>query len=152
MELEADHFAIFTLQEAGYDPEKGGKVLVRMSRLLAGDRIAGRKSFVSYFNTHPADDYRFAAWMEGIAALKRGQAAPVSLEAIAQQKSHEREMAARAKQTARYNSAYCVAVRKEYPECNWWKNEYAWDWGWKCPSQGAFPLLFPRDKDCSPAP
>ena len=150
MELEADHFAVFVLAEAGYDPEKGGKVFVRMSKTLQGDQQAGRRSFVSYFNTHPADDYRLAVWQEGVRAIQSGQREPVTKEVAAMWESAERQAQTHNRQMARYNSPHCVKVRKEYPECDWWKNEYAVDWGWKCPTRGVFPLLFPRDADCAP--
>lgn len=157
MELEADHFAVFVLAEAGYDPEKGGKVFVRMSRRLAGDRQAGRRSFVSYFATHPGDDRRLALWYEAVAAVRRGQHTPITAaqaELLAADRAKRRKaLAARKAARARYNSAHCVAVRKEYPDCKWWKNEeyiLAWGWGYECPTQGVFPLLFPRDLDCAP--
>ena len=139
MELEADHFAVFVLAEAGYDPEKGGKVFVRMSRTQSGDRAAGRKSFVSYFNTHPADDYRLAAWYEAVAAVSRGQRTPMSAE--------------QARESARmkaYNSTHCQRIRTQFPKCKWWEGKYDMAWGWDCPTKGVFPLMLPSNTECIP--
>jgi len=76
MELEADHFAVFALQEAGYDPEKGGKVFVRMANTMYGDQQSGRRSFISYFRTHPANDHRLAVWQEGVRMVRQGHRTP----------------------------------------------------------------------------
>lgn len=59
MELEADHFGIFAMKEAGYNSEKGGKAFLRMARRFDGD-------------------HRLAVWQEGIATMRRGQSAPIT--------------------------------------------------------------------------
>ena len=168
MELEADHFAVFALAEAGYDPEKGGKVFLRMARTLSGDQQAGRKSFVSYFNTHPADDHRLAVWYEGIAAVRRGQTDPLTK----QQRRRAEEQAKRqaqwktasdvglwenpvqlvrkAKRQAQWKTASdCDAVRAAYPKCPWWRGEEALFWEFLCPRKGPWlgPLTTP-DTTC----
>ena len=124
MELEADHFAVFALAEAGYDAEKGGKVFLRMARTLAGDQQAGRKSFVSYFNTHPADDYRIAVWQEGVAAVHRGQRTPMSAEqareAAAERRRADAEAGRRHAERERWRvflGEECQRVHARYPDC-----------------------------------
>lgn len=124
MELEADHFAVFVLEEAGYDPAKGGMTFLRMARTLQSDRSAGRKSFVSYFNTHPADDYRLAVWQEGVAAVRRGQTAPMTTEQVEQlQKVSQADAIWR-----RYQSDECRWVRATYPKCIYFSDKGSY-WG-----------------------
>ena len=113
MELEADHFAVFILAEAGYDPEKGGKVFVRMSKTLQGDQQAGRRSFVSYFNTHPANDYRLAVWQEAVAAVRRGQRTPMTPE----QAQAMGWMHAERERWRVFLSDECKRVHSLYPDC-----------------------------------
>ena len=155
MELEADHFAVFVLEEAGYDPAKGGMTFLRMARTLQSDRSAGRKSFVSYFNTHPADDYRLAVWQEGVAAVRRGQAAPLT---NAQAKRQQQQKFARSTATwDRYLSAECDRVRASYPDCGFFHEgvESAMFIGRDCPQKALAPAFFgmiPRsevDRSCA---
>ena len=124
MELEADHFAVFALAEAGYDAEKGGKVFLRMARTLSGDQQAGRKSFVSYFNTHPANDYRIAVWQEGVAAVRRGQRTPMSAEQAREAAAERRRAAAEAGQRDSERERWrvflgeeCQQIHARYPDC-----------------------------------
>ena len=164
MELEADHFAVFVLREAGYDPDKGGMTFLRMARTLQGDRAAGRRSFVSYFSTHPADDYRLAVWREGVAAARRGQDAPLTQEQAEQ--IAERERVARERQAqahaskmawAEYKSPQCEAVRRAYPDCGFFHEgvESAMFIGRDCPQKALAPAFFgmiPRsvvDRSCA---
>ena len=146
MELEADHFAAFVLKEAGYDPRKGGRFIVRAWRRGNADLAAGRKSFVSYFGTHPADDHRLAQWQEAVQAIERGQRSPISTEAarMLQQQARERRRA------LTKTPAECETVRAEYPKCPWWRGEEALFWEFICPRQGAWlgPMTTP-DRTCA---
>ena len=124
MELEADHFAVFVLAEAGYDPEKGGKVFVRMSKTLQGDQQAGRRSFVSYFGTHPANDFRLAAWQEAVAAVYRGQSTPMTSEQVREAAAERRrahaetmQMNAERERWRVFLSDECRRVHARYPDC-----------------------------------
>ena len=146
MELEADYFAAFVLEEAGYDPQKGGRFIVRAWKRGNADRAAGRRSFVSYFGTHPADDHRLAQWQEAVAAIRRGQTSPMS----PAQARQVREQQANVRAQAVYHSAACEALRLEYPECNWWDGKYDMAWGWECPTKGIFPLMVPAPSGCAP--
>ena len=146
MELEADHFAAFVLKEAGYDPRKGGRFIVRAWRRGNAEHSAGRKSFVSYFGTHPADDHRLAQWQEAVAAIGRGQNAPLT-PAQVQHMANER---AQANRTERYNSEECEQIRTKYPKCKWWNGKYDMAWGWDCPTKGIFPLMIPDHAECTP--
>ena len=119
MELEADHFAAFVLGEAGYDPRKGGRVFIRMAKMRSGDIAAGRRSFVSYFNTHPADDVRAAQWQESVASVRQGRRNPTTIEE-AQRQAKAVRARWRDDPALRFQSARCQAAYRSYPKCGWW--------------------------------
>ena len=132
MELEADQFAAFTLREAGYDVAKGGDMLLRLSRAAQSEAATGGKSFVSYFQTHPANDQRFAQWFEAAREASEGRGAPLSQDQVA--KRYHRKVA---------EGGYCQQVRARYPKCRWWNNKYDWKWIARCP-------IKPGDRQCIP--
>ena len=97
---------------------------MRMARTLSGDQQAGRKSFVSYFNTHPADDYRLAVWQEGVAAVRRGQRTPMSAEqareVAAERRRADAEAGRRHAERERWRvflSEECQRIHARYPDC-----------------------------------
>ena len=123
MELEADRFAAFVVAEAGYDVEKAGNLIVRLDRKLSHETATYGKSFVSYFNTHPANDHRLAMWHEAARDIRRGQQAPLLEEARKAQVAAEKEAERRQATVGGPNSPYCVKLREKYPKCEWWKGE-----------------------------
>ena len=128
MELEADHFAAFVLKEAGYDPTKGGRFIVRSWRRSNADQVAGRKSFVSYFGTHPADDHRLAQWQETVAAIERGQRAPIT----PAQAEHLQKVSQADAFWKRYQSEECKQVRAKYTNCSVFYETESF-WSEECP-------------------
>lgn len=152
MELEADHFAIFALAEAGYDPEKGGRIFVRMLRTAQADQEAGRRSFVSYFRTHPADDHRLAMWQEGVARVRDGHRHPMSLEEMRETKRRRAALEEReawrkhgdarrrsdAERWELFHSEECRRVRAQYPDCPDFTGKADWTFQRrsKCPFTG----------------
>lgn len=91
MELEADHFAVFVLADAGYDAEKSGRIIVRLLKRNRSEVRSSGKSFVSYFNTHPAFDRRLAQWHESLKAVRGGRSAPIFIEQVRKEDRWKKE-------------------------------------------------------------
>ena len=159
MELEADYMAAFILKEAGYSVKKGGDFIVRAWKQTNSDAAAGRKSFISYFGTHPANDKRLAQWGEVAKAIERGQQTPKTPAQVRGEAQYQAEQA-RLRATARkkasmtaeqrrvYESKRCVEVRKRHPACPWWNEQDRFDWPVHCPTLGNLIWPIARHRDC----
>ena len=77
MELEADHMAMFIMDDAGYDVEKGMHFFQRSIRYEAGQRRTGGQGRIGFFQTHPSDRDRLLNQLATIDAIRNGAVAPV---------------------------------------------------------------------------
>ena len=77
MELEADHMAMFIVDDAGYDVEKGMHFFQRSIRYEAGQRQSGGQGRIGFFQTHPSDRDRLLNQLATIDAIRNGAVAPV---------------------------------------------------------------------------
>ena len=74
MELEADHLALFIVDEAGYDVRKAMQVMVRLWRL--GSQSGG-ESRVGFLETHPTSEKRIMGLLETERMIREGAKRPL---------------------------------------------------------------------------
>lgn len=77
MELEADHMAMFIIDDAGYDVEKSMHFFQRSIRYETGQRQNGGPGRIGFFRTHPSDRDRLLNQLATIDAIRNGAVAPV---------------------------------------------------------------------------
>ena len=58
MELEADHLAMFVLDEAGYDLDKAMQFFQRQYQIQHQYNQSGNQQVVGFLDTHPSDEER----------------------------------------------------------------------------------------------
>ena len=134
METEADQFAAYVLNHAGMRPEATLDMIVRLHRGEVPAPVRRGDGWAGLLQTHPANDYRLAAMRETINDIRNGAVRPLSK---AEHEAQERQKIARqteARRRAIFESAECVALRREYPDCKWWQREYDWLYITRCPS------------------
>ena len=76
MELEADHLALFIVNEAGYDMDKGMQFFQREIQIQRQYNAAGRQR-VGFFDTHPADEERLLRLMAAKDMIEQGADRPL---------------------------------------------------------------------------
>ena len=77
MELEADHLALFILDEAGYEITEGMQFFQRTHQIQSQMNVAGRGQVVGFFATHPSDEERLLQLMATKNMIERGATRPV---------------------------------------------------------------------------
>ena len=134
MELEADQFAMYALKQADMRLSAGTDLIVRLHRGEVPAPVRQGDGWAGYLQTHPSNDYRLAAMQATLDEINAGADRPISQ---AQFETRERERIAQqneARQREIFESAECVALRRQYPDCNWWQGEYDWLYITRCPS------------------
>ncbi len=77
MELEADHLALFILDEAGYETTKGMQFFQRTHQIQSQMNVAGRGQMVGFFATHPSDEERLLQLLATKNMIERGATRPL---------------------------------------------------------------------------
>ena len=77
MELEADHLALFILDDAGYEMTKGMQFFQRTYQIQGQMNVAGRGQVVGFFATHPSDEERLLQLMATQNMIERGATRPL---------------------------------------------------------------------------
>ena len=77
MELEADHLALFILDDAGYNMDKGMQFFQRTLRMEQHYRDTGQQRSVGFFQTHPSDEERLLRLLATKEMIERGADRPV---------------------------------------------------------------------------
>ena len=77
MELEADHLALFILDDAGYEMTKGMQFFQRTYQIQGQMNVAGRGQVVGFFATHPSDEERLLQLMATHNMIERGATRPL---------------------------------------------------------------------------
>ncbi len=71
--MEADHLALFIVDEAGYDVRKAMRVMVRLLRLGSQAGAAGR---VGFLETHPTSEERIMKLLATEQMIQEGAKRP----------------------------------------------------------------------------
>ena len=90
MELEADHLALFILNEAGYETAKGMQFFQRTHQIQSQMNVAGRGQMVGFFATHPSDEERLLQLLSTNNMIERGATRPLWKQEQGQQQIDER--------------------------------------------------------------
>ena len=83
MEIEADQFAAYVLNQAGMRPEATLDMIVRLHRGDVPAPVRRGDGWAGLLQTHPADDYRLAAMRSTLDDIRAGAVRPVSKHEIA---------------------------------------------------------------------
>ena len=77
MELEADQFAAYVMQRAGYRTNAALDIIVRLHRGEVPASVRRGENWAGYLDTHPANDYRLAAMRSVIDDIQNGHSRPL---------------------------------------------------------------------------
>ena len=96
MELEADHLALFILDEAGYETTKGMQFFQRTHQIQSQMNVAGRGQMVGFFATHPSDEERLLQLLATKNMIERGATRPLWKQEQIDERPSSTELAAAA--------------------------------------------------------
>ena len=134
MEIEADQFAMYVLKHANRRLTAGTDLIVRLHRGDVPAPVRRGDGWAGYLATHPAHDYRLAAMQSTLGDIRGGATRPISRAEHAQRERQRLAQRQEAERRAIFESAECVALRREYPDCRWWQGEYDWLYIARCPN------------------
>ena len=140
MELEADQFAAYVLNDADRRLSAASDLLVRLHRGDVPAPVRQGDGWAGYLATHPADDHRLAAMQSTLDDIRGGAVRLLSKQEAYERAQREQEQRNMEEQVrfAQENRGLCLAMREKYPKCGWFQGQ-AFDWGWPvdCPSAWA---------------
>ena len=96
MELEADHLALFILDEAEYETAKGMQFFQRTHQIQSQMNVAGRGQMVGFFATHPSDEERLLQLLATNKMIERGATRPLWKQEQIDERPSSTELAAAA--------------------------------------------------------
>ena len=134
MELEADQFAVYVLNDADRRLSAASDLIVRLHRGDVPAPVRQGDGWAGYLATHPADDHRLAAMRSTLNDIRNGAVRPLSKVKREAQEHQQMAQQAEARRRTIFESAECVALRREYPDCKWWQGKYDWLYITRCPS------------------
>lgn len=147
MELEADQFAAYVMQRAGYRTNAALDIIVRLHRGEVPASVRRGENWAGYLDTHPANDYRLAAMQSTINDIERGGTRPISKQEAEQERWQKFSNASEVQDelnmriaTTTYaprlaSNDECTGLAQEHPKCDWWQGEGDdWMWVFHCPT------------------